>query len=73
MAASVVASRISKFISPVPLYHKLSENFYEAANRKSVRVEHQSNAGEPAFEGEEKYSSKIKNQSEREANQIKNL
>ena len=72
MAASVVASRISRFISPVPLYHRLSENFNESPGRKvSNSTAVQQPAG-PVADADEKYSSRMKSQPESEAGRIKN-
>jgi len=74
MAASVVASRISKFISPIPLYHKLSENFLDYPQNTTVRRK-ETNRGHltrvPVEKEGEKYSSKIKYQPEGELDRIR--
>jgi H+/Cl- antiporter ClcA len=77
MAASVVASRVSKFISPVPLYHKLSENFTGSANSARSQIKrtisgHRPKATHDYQEEIEKYSSKVKNQPDCEVSRIKN-
>jgi len=72
MAASVVASRVSKFISPVPLYHKLSENFYVIPNSEINRNGHALENTNLVLDEGEKYSSKVKNQTDREADRIRN-
>ncbi len=74
MAASVVASRISKFISPIPLYHKLSENFVvqpDNAISKKKAVKWSYVVKVPVEKDGEKYSSKIKYQPEGEPDRIK--
>lgn len=71
MGASVVASGVSKFISPVPLYHKLSENFSDRPPVTASGQIYTGRAGRRIDDESEKYSSKIKIQSDREANRDK--
>jgi len=71
MAASVVASRISKFISPVPLYHRLSESFTDPATQQFRRSDVWFRSENLIPDETEKYSSRIKTHPEREANRIK--
>lgn len=75
MAASVVASRVSKMMSPMPLYHKLSEKFLfiDPTLSKSAQKNSSSSTKYEEDSGEEiaKYSSKIKHQPDREAVQNK--
>ncbi|MET3106782.1 H+/Cl- antiporter ClcA [Oxalobacteraceae bacterium GrIS 1.18] len=72
MAASVAASRISKFISPIPLYHRLSENFADNQGQGRPQRKHRPRADNLILPEDEKYSSRIKSQSEREANRLEN-
>jgi hypothetical protein len=77
MAASVVASRISKFISPTPLYHKMSENFTEEPFNTSEYVkkngeEYMRRFVPDGIDENEKYSSKIKNETDKEAGRSRN-
>ncbi|PRC91104.1 chloride channel protein [Solimicrobium silvestre] len=75
MAASVVASRISKFISPTPLYHKLAENFTEvpvqAAKQQKTRANAQTQFADRASRADEKFSSTIKKQPDIEVGRSK--
>jgi H+/Cl- antiporter ClcA len=69
MAASVLASGVSKFISPTPLYHKLSENFAVPpvtiqTNYKVNPTAYPSEYVPYKFVTDGKYSSKIKYQYE---------
>jgi len=71
MAASVLASRVSKFISPMPLYHKLSENFTDQplvtnAHHKLESTEDLPDYDASNFEVEEKHSAKFTRQPEAE-------
>ncbi len=77
MAASVVASRISKFISPIPLYHRLSESFTEVPasfrdNGMSANTEFKPRFASDVLEEDGKYSSRIKNQPDKAADRYKN-
>ena len=78
MAASVVASRVSKFISPIPLYHKLSENFFDYSQNTTTKKRDIKREVKPEYEPEVlveeegvKYSSKIKIQPLGETDRIK--
>lgn len=67
MAASVLASAVSKFISPTPLYHRLARNFASAPvpnSRVNTVKASATNQLQPLEESSKKYSSKLKYQIE---------
>lgn len=73
MAASVVASQVSKLISPLPLYHRLSEIYSSNRFNGSSTGEFRPWRHVSAWHADgEKHSTKIKDQPDSEAGRMRN-
>ena len=67
MAASVVASQVSKFISPMPLYHHLSEAYTDTRLNASAGSDFRPWRHVTAWHADaEKYSTRVKDEPDRD-------